>query len=425
MSLVSPQRLRQSILASLFLLFFVFSIAGCGSSQNSCGDGLLDVGEACDDGNTGNGDGCDSLCRTEVPSGDQNDDPSPCGNGTLDPGEICDDGNNVDDDGCDSNCTLTACGNGIATNHEDCDDGNNIDGDGCDSNCTLTACGNGILTEGEVCDDGNTVNDDGCDTNCTPTGCGNGALGSDEECDDGNSVDGDGCDSDCTFTACGNGILTDGEECDDGNNIEGDGCDRNCTRTACGNGVVTAGEECDDGNNISLDGCDSSCVVEPFEIEPNEDGNVSTGGGTQGNDFGSAIPDANGAFTDSVTLLASLSPVGDEDVFKFSNPGTTPVAIYFDIWNRNPGSCDDFNTIDTVLHIREADGDLLASNDNRDELGFDHCSSLAVSLAPGKSVYAHVVEASDNKAYPYIGYALQATYAPIVCGDGIVTLNET
>ena len=30
-----------------------------------CGDGILDAGEECDDGNTVSGDGCDSLCHWE------------------------------------------------------------------------------------------------------------------------------------------------------------------------------------------------------------------------------------------------------------------------------------------------------------------------------------------------------------------------
>src|SRR5262245_54612628 len=53
-----------------------------------------------------------------------------CGNGVLEAGEACDDGNTIDGDGCDHNCTFTACGNGIVTTGEACDDGNTIDGDG-------------------------------------------------------------------------------------------------------------------------------------------------------------------------------------------------------------------------------------------------------------------------------------------------------
>src|SRR5947209_5246490 len=83
-----------------------------------------------------------------------------CGNGIVDPGEQCDDGNDVNGDTCDSNCTTPACGNGIVDSGEQCDDGNDVNGDTCDSNCTMPACGNGIVDPGEQCDDGNAVNGD-------------------------------------------------------------------------------------------------------------------------------------------------------------------------------------------------------------------------------------------------------------------------
>jgi hypothetical protein len=44
-----------------------------------------------------------------------------CGNGLLDIGEECDDGNLTDADGCDSNCKYTRCGNGIVTPGEECE----------------------------------------------------------------------------------------------------------------------------------------------------------------------------------------------------------------------------------------------------------------------------------------------------------------
>jgi cysteine-rich repeat protein len=162
-----------------------------------------------------------------------------CGDGKLQRGEPCDDGNNIDGDGCDTNCTITACGNGIVTAGEACDDGNKIDGDGCDTNCTVTACGNGIATADEECDDGNAIDGDGCDNNCKTTGCGNGITTAGEECDDGNAIDGDGCDTNCTRTACGNGVTTAGEECDDGNAIDGDGCN-SCRFAACNSEVPVA-----------------------------------------------------------------------------------------------------------------------------------------------------------------------------------------
>jgi cysteine-rich repeat protein len=73
-----------------------------------------------------------------------------CGDGSLDAGEVCDDGNQVDGDGCDSNCTPTACGNGVVSPGENCDDGNTASGDDCPSTCR----------NGEVsCD--NCIDDDG------------------------------------------------------------------------------------------------------------------------------------------------------------------------------------------------------------------------------------------------------------------------
>ncbi len=59
-----------------------------------------------------------------------------CGDGALDIGEICDDGNLSDNDGCVAGCVLATCGDGfVHQGVEACDDGNQIDGDGCNSDC--------------------------------------------------------------------------------------------------------------------------------------------------------------------------------------------------------------------------------------------------------------------------------------------------
>ena len=123
-----------------------------------CGDGVLDAGEACDDGNTTNGDGCSSTCELE----------SVCGNGILEGNEVCDDGNTIDGDNCSSTCDAeNFCGDGVLDAGEACDDGNTTNGDGCSSTCELeSVCGNGILEGNEVCDDGNTLDGDGCSSTC-------------------------------------------------------------------------------------------------------------------------------------------------------------------------------------------------------------------------------------------------------------------
>jgi cysteine-rich repeat protein len=60
-----------------------------------------------------------------------------CGNGVVEAGEQCDDGNTKDGDGCSSTCTLQVCGDGHVDAGEQCDDGNTKDGDGCDHLCKV------------------------------------------------------------------------------------------------------------------------------------------------------------------------------------------------------------------------------------------------------------------------------------------------
>ncbi len=75
--------------------------------------------------------------------------PAECGDGMLDPGEECDDGNNVGGDGCRPDCTEEDCGDGILDPGEDCDDGNNVGGDGCGPNCEEEECA--LLVEKTCC----------------------------------------------------------------------------------------------------------------------------------------------------------------------------------------------------------------------------------------------------------------------------------
>ncbi len=91
-----------------------------------------------------------------------------CGNGELEGGEICDDGNNFPGDGCSPTCLSDeSCGNSIVDPTESCDDGNITAGDGCDEVCRVeVGCGNGVVDPGEHCDDGNAINGDGCSSTC-------------------------------------------------------------------------------------------------------------------------------------------------------------------------------------------------------------------------------------------------------------------
>jgi cysteine-rich repeat protein len=85
-----------------------------------------------------------------------------CGDGDLDDGEACDDGNNQAGDGCRPDCTLEACGDGILDPQEECEDGNTVHDDACGNDCIVNFCGDGEVENGEPCDDGNDDLGDGC-----------------------------------------------------------------------------------------------------------------------------------------------------------------------------------------------------------------------------------------------------------------------
>jgi len=214
----------------------------------TCGDGVVERSEQCDDGNTVNGDGCSRLCQIEA-NWDCPTEGKPCkyvgncGSGVLTSNKACDDGNSVSGDGCSSDCKTvetgyicrvpgkpcsTRCGDGIMKGFETCDDGNTASGDGCSATCKIepgfdctgspstchpTVCGNGKKEAGETCDDGNTLPYDGCSSTCQ----------SEPKCGTDASAVGS-----CKST-CGDGIMWRGiEECDDGNVADGDGCSHDC-----------------------------------------------------------------------------------------------------------------------------------------------------------------------------------------------------
>lgn len=280
-----------------------------------CGDLKKDDGEACDDGNNIDGDGCSFDCKSD----------ESCGNGKVDkpiPGNLkdprnedCEPPGKVDTASgffCKANCKFAFCGNGITDPEIDeiCDDGNTKGGDGCAADCKSTElCGNHIKDQpfkdangtpdlsdprNEICDDGNTTDGDGCSSDCRSTeACGNAKIDPGEECDDGKALDGSSnnaddrdCRSDCLLNRCGDGRAnTHGtghhEDCDSGplqaDHIaaavptESASCNIDCTAPACGDSKVnhsfkpngTDGEQCDDGPGLNANDrdCTESCLV--------------------------------------------------------------------------------------------------------------------------------------------------------------------
>jgi cysteine-rich repeat protein len=97
-----------------------------------CGDGIVDPGEDCDEGDLINEDGCSNVCLNEI-----------CGDGIVQSsfGELCDNGQNNSDttpDACRTNCQPSFCGDGVPDQDEECDDANNIADDGCELGCFAT-----------------------------------------------------------------------------------------------------------------------------------------------------------------------------------------------------------------------------------------------------------------------------------------------
>jgi cysteine-rich repeat protein len=233
----------------------------CGLLVAACGglDGPGGVDDTGDDDTTG---GDATTAPTGAPT---TGDGGACGDGVVDPGEDCDDGEaNGEAAACTPACRLPACGDGLLQAGEACDDGNLADGDACTASCTLTSCGDGVIGDGEQCDDGDADNADACLDDCTLAHCGDGfvRLGV-EQCDDGNPDNSDGCLDTCQVATCGDGFrdLT-REACDDGNDDNADACLVGCALAVCGDGYTHLGNEaCDDGNAVDGDGCNNDCTA--------------------------------------------------------------------------------------------------------------------------------------------------------------------
>jgi len=110
----------------------------------------------------------DTEGSTDTDSESDTDPDGPrCGNGVVDVGEGCDDGEaNGPGKACNGVCAPNVCGDGDQGPQEDCDDGaNNADSNSCKTDCTNNICGDGRVGPGEGCDDGNQNDDDECGNN--------------------------------------------------------------------------------------------------------------------------------------------------------------------------------------------------------------------------------------------------------------------
>lgn len=329
----------------------------------SCGNGEVEVGEVCDDGNTESDDGCSADCHSIEFNYDctvSNTCAELCGNGKFDPTESCDDGNKDDADGCSASCKVEE-GWGCARPGSAC--------------VRLPVCGNSVRERGEECDSGPS-SDPGCvecktqsaeywcstpGTPCVKKLCGNGVRTPEEACDDSNTQDGDGCSSTCAIeagwrcstngcrTICGDNLLRGHETCEDGNTVSGDGCSAGCRvepgascvtlgvacgAAVCGNTLTEGGEGCDDGNLIGGDGCGPTCQLEP-EVTVGADPVVHTRCGDGVVTSGEACDDGNAMSGDGCSSACAVE-TGFTCTETLQYPDTVKMKVtYRDFKGRN------------------------------------------------------------------------------------------
>jgi cysteine-rich repeat protein len=131
------------------------------ATPNDATDGL-DTGTPVDTSSSTDTGLDDTDDTGETPMADSTGDAPPgdpvCGDGVLDDGEACDDGPaNGPAGDCTATCTLPACGDGIVHPSEACDDGNADDTGACRSDCTVATTPPPLVHQRvDLSDDGNT-----------------------------------------------------------------------------------------------------------------------------------------------------------------------------------------------------------------------------------------------------------------------------
>jgi len=355
----------------------LFSVAG--KKNGICGNGILEVGEQCDDGNQLDGDCCSSACRRDPP-GTACTIGNVCADAACDAAGVCQFtrfNTNPCDDG--SACTVAdtcSLGSCVGTPRS-CDDANVCTTDSCDpaTGCVNTprsgpcddhdACTTGDACAGgrcvgtrRNCNDGNVCTDDSCNP---ATGCVH--TPNTASCDDGNAC--------TTVDVCKGGTCVGSTppSCDDGNVCTDDSCDpaTGCVHTpntapcddfdACTTGdtcsggrcVGRAARSCDDGNPCTDDSCNplTGCVHTPNSA-PCDDLDACTMGDTcaGGRCVGAprSCDDGNGCTDDTCrpeigcVHTANRAPCDDGDACTTADTCSGGICV-----GGPPRSCDDGN----------------------------------------------------------------------------------
>ena len=358
---------------------------GC-ADEPVCGNGAVEAGEACDDGNGVDTDLCTSACTV-----------ARCGDGAVQAGEECDDGNDVDYDGCRNDCRAPRCGDGVLQAGEECDDGNADPTDACTHTCTVARCGDGVVRAGlEACDDGDADDSDGCTSACALPTCGDGVVQAGEDCDDGNPSPHDACTPACAAARCGDGFVQPGEECDDGDDDDTDGCLHTCALARCGDGVVHAGVEACDAGEGGGDGagCTAACAL------------PTCGDGVT--DPGEQCDDGNGDDHDACLHTCLAARCGDG----FVQAGE----------ECDDGDADDHDACTTACTVARCGDGLVGPGEACDAPNSEACTTACALPTCGDGVTDAGEQCDDGDADPTDG-CLPTCLLP-ACGDGFVQAGE-
>ncbi len=269
-----------------------------------CGNGVKEGAEQCDDGNTANGDGCNSSCAVEA--GWSCSQPTP----PAAPTPNCSDG--IDNDGDGKIDGLRTVGTTVVQSYRSAQEiANAINSKGYSVAVNELGCGYAFQPANvPVGKDGLCIGmgyDGGINETCLYSACGaggtpkvdanvywSGSLFIREDCgsfytknnstwhnylaavdcvtkpacSNGKDDDGDGYIDYPGDTGCANSLDSSEAphdlQCDSGTveNPPAPVSQASICTNLCGNGAADGGEQCDDGNKIAGDGCSSSCTTE-------------------------------------------------------------------------------------------------------------------------------------------------------------------
>ncbi|APR82401.1 Multiple EGF-like-domain protein 3 precursor [Minicystis rosea] len=356
----------------------------------SCGNGVVEGSETCDDGNTANGDGCDSNCLFEAIQEPATDTSSSCATGY-------------------GPYTLSAVGAKVLV-------GGNISvaADSDWFNFTLPAYADlkletfdafGPSTCATINPTFDLIAPDCTTVIKTQNGGGTGSCDKLDPATDATarhlapgtySVKVKAVSATATFgyrlqatlvSFCGNNVVEGSEICDGT-----PGCAADCTLIpACGNSAREAGEQCDDGNLTNGDGCSATCQWElTAEAEPN--GTIA--------EADVALP----VITGDRRITGAISPAADLDIYKLSV--ATQQVVRFEVFDTTGIDCAS-SIITSVMNLKlfNAGGTLVTqdtpSNDTASSIASGigaNCPALVYDLAPG-TYYIQAAGAGAVAAY--------------------------